>query len=79
MHNNMMHHQPLSGKELDYISDSISNEDLLVKQCAVAAHNSSNPAVQQLCTQMLREHHQHILMLTQSLQHHQSIAPYQMQ
>lgn len=26
--------QPLSGKELEYIVDSISNEELLLKQCA---------------------------------------------
>ncbi|WP_227793255.1 hypothetical protein [Paenibacillus guangzhouensis] len=78
MHN-MMQQQPISGKELDYISDSITNEDLLLKQCAVAANNSTNPGVKQLCTQMAKEHHHHMQILIQSLQQHQSMAPSQIQ
>ncbi|OPA76785.1 hypothetical protein BVG16_16595 [Paenibacillus selenitireducens] len=75
----MMHHLPLSGKELNYISDSLSNEDLLIKQCVAVAASSSNPTVQQICSTMLKAHQAHYQTLAQSLQHHQSLAPTQLQ
>lgn len=44
MQSNQM--QALSGKELEYITDSISNEDLLIKQLAATAGTTQNSAVQ---------------------------------
>lgn len=44
MQSNQM--QALSGKELEYIADSISNEDLLIKQLAATAGTTQNSAVQ---------------------------------
>lgn len=46
MQSNQM--QALSGKELEYISDSISNEDLLIKQLAATAGTTQNSTVQDL-------------------------------
>lgn len=74
-----MNHKPLSGKELDYISDCISNEDLLSKQCVAAAISSIDPAVQQICKNMLAEHQAHVQTLSQALTQHQSLAPTQPQ
>lgn len=67
--------QPLTGKELEYIADSMSNEDLLIKQCLVGASQSQNTAVQQICKQLLTQHQQHYQELYTLLQQHSSVAP----
>ncbi|WP_270169613.1 hypothetical protein [Paenibacillus sp. SYP-B4298] len=69
--------QPLTAKEVEYIVDSISNEDLLMKQCAAAAATASHPALRQICTQFVQIHEQHCHTLMQSLSNHQSLAPTQ--
>ncbi|MFC5648126.1 hypothetical protein ACFPYJ_03155 [Paenibacillus solisilvae] len=69
--------QPITAKELEYVVDSISNEDLLIKQCAVVAASASNQAIKQVCGQMLQTHQQHAHMLQQALLHHQQLAPTQ--
>jgi hypothetical protein len=71
--------QPLTGKELEYISDSIFNEDLLIKQLAATAGATQNQAVQQICIQQIQSHTQHMSALTQLMQQHQSYAPTQPQ
>ncbi|QAY66627.1 hypothetical protein [Paenibacillus protaetiae] len=71
--------QPLTAKELEYIADSMSNEDLLMKQCAAFVSTSSNQALKQLHTQMIHTHQQHYQTLMSSIQQHQSIAPTQPQ
>ncbi|WP_136604047.1 hypothetical protein [Paenibacillus dokdonensis] len=71
--------QAITGKELEYIVDSISNEDLLIKQCAATAATSQNPAIQQACQQYIRSMDHHLEMLVQALQQHQSLAPNQPQ
>jgi 23S rRNA maturation mini-RNase III len=77
MHNQSM--QALSPKELNYIADSISNEELLIKQCAATASISHNPQIQQALNQYVRSHEQHLNILVNALQQHQSIAPTQTQ
>ncbi|WCR27063.1 hypothetical protein L3476_28500 [Paenibacillus thiaminolyticus] len=67
--------KPLSAKELEYIVDSISNEDLLIKQCAATAAGTNNAAIQQTLIQMVSAHQQHMNLLVQSLQQHAQIAP----
>ncbi|BFH70214.1 MAG: hypothetical protein E6230_24565 [Paenibacillus dendritiformis] len=67
--------KPLSAKELEYIVDSISNEELLIKQCAATAASTNNPAIQQTLSQMASAHQQHLNLLVQSLQQHAQIAP----
>lgn len=69
--------QPMTAKEMEYIVDSISNEDLLIKQCAVVAASASNISVKQACGQMIQTHQQHAQMLQQALQQHLQLAPTQ--
>lgn len=69
--------QPMTAKEMEYVVDSISNEDLLIKQCAVVALSANNTSLKQACGQMLQTHQQHAQMLQQSLQHHLQLAPTQ--
>ncbi|UQZ35745.1 hypothetical protein C2I18_20775 [Paenibacillus sp. PK3_47] len=71
--------QPLTGKELQYIADSISNEDLLIKQLAATAGSAQSQAVQQICIQQIHSHTHHMSALIQLLQQHQSYAPTQPQ
>lgn len=73
MHSNQM--QPLSGKELEYISDSISNEDLLIKQLAATAGSTQNNTVREICVQQIQSHTNHLNALVQLLQQHQQYAP----
>ncbi|WP_025334095.1 hypothetical protein [Paenibacillus sabinae] len=71
--------QPLSSKELDYISDSISNEEMLIKQYAATAGVTQNQAVRQICEQHIQNHNHHMEILIQLLQQHQQYAPSQPQ
>ncbi|MCC3381720.1 hypothetical protein ACFQ5D_02245 [Paenibacillus farraposensis] len=74
-----MNMQPLTGKELEYIVDSISNEELLLKQCAATAASIQQPAIQQACLQFARTHEHHLNLLFNALQQHQQLAPMQPQ
>lgn len=69
--------QALSPKELNYIADSISNEEMLIKQCAATASITHNPQIQQALNQYVRSHEQHLSTLVNALQQHQSLAPTQ--
>lgn len=71
--------QPMTAKELEYIADSMSNEDLLIKQCAATAATATNPQLQQICTHMVDVHMQHYSTLLNALQQKQSVAPTQPQ
>lgn len=71
--------QPLTGKEVEYIADSMSNEDLLIKQCTILATSATNQALRQVGQHELQIHQQHYQTLLQSLQQHQQIAPTQPQ
>lgn len=71
--------KPLTMKEVEYIIDSMSNEDLLIKQALVSISHSQTPAVQQLLQQFSQKHQQHYQQLLTTLQQHASMAPQQMQ
>lgn len=71
--------QPLTTKELEYIADSMSNEDLLIKQCIAAASQTQTPHAQQLCSQLADRHMQHYGHLMQVLQQHAQVAPNMLQ
>lgn len=71
--------QQMTGKELEYIADSMSNEDLQIKQCAIVAMEGTTPALRNLCAQMVQTHQQHYDSLLHAIQHHQQIAPTQPQ
>lgn len=77
-HNQQSHQgnmKPISAKELEYIVDSISNEDLLIKQCAATAAMATTPGVQQTLTHMIGVHQQHMNVLLHTLQQHTHMAP----
>ena len=71
--------QPLTSKELGYIADSLSNEDLMMKQSAHLAGISQHPQVRQVFAQFVQRHQQHHQHLMSELQQHQTIAPSQLQ
>lgn len=71
--------QPITAKELEYIVDSMSNEDLLMKQCAALAATTGNQTLRQLSLQMVHNHQQHYQTLLSSIQQHQQLAPTQPQ
>lgn len=77
MQSNQM--QPLTHKELDYISDSLSNEEMLAKLCAATAGSAQDQAVRQICLQHLQSHSHHMDVLAHTLQMHQQFAPMQPQ
>ncbi|MEK8128445.1 hypothetical protein WMW72_11065 [Paenibacillus filicis] len=74
-----MHMQPMTSKELEYIVDSMSNEDLLIKHNAAVAASIKLPAASQLCSEMVSIHRRHYDLLLQSLYQHQEAAPTQPQ
>ncbi len=69
----------MTAKELEYVVDSMSNEDLLMKQCTVTAAGTSQTALQNLCTQMVKTHQEHYNRLLQCIEQHQQYAPAQPQ
>ncbi|RED63846.1 hypothetical protein [Cohnella lupini] len=71
--------QAMTAKELEYVADSMSNEDLLIKQCAVAAATITNVQLQQACSHMVDVHTQQYTTLLNAIQQHQSMAPTQPQ
>lgn len=74
---NNMQMKPLSGKELDYIADSLSNENMLIKLCATARSVSANAQISQIIDQHLQVHEQHTHQMMKMLEQHQQIAPTQ--
>lgn len=67
--------QPLTGKELEYLADCMSNEDLLAKQSMVALTHVQNQAVQAHFKQVVKQHQQHYQELLTILKNHVNIAP----
>ncbi|AJY73641.1 hypothetical protein [Paenibacillus beijingensis] len=67
--------QPLTAKELEYIADSLSNEELLMKQCACMSTSAGNQALGQTASRFLLGHQQHYQTLLNCLQQHQGLAP----
>ncbi|WP_410769877.1 hypothetical protein [Fontibacillus sp. BL9] len=76
---NYMQMKPLSGKEVNYIADSIANEDMLIKMCAAAAAVSTNPQFGQAITEHMHVHEHHMHTLINAMKQHQHLAPTQAQ
>ncbi|MNP13353.1 hypothetical protein D3C76_1056320 [compost metagenome] len=66
--------QPLSSKELNYISDSIANEETLIKLCTAAASVCSNAQIGQELSEQIQCHEKHMQTLISCLQQHQTLA-----
>ncbi|KPV43362.1 hypothetical protein [Alicyclobacillus ferrooxydans] len=71
--------QPLTSKELDYIADSLNNEDLLIKRCATVASQAQSQVVKNLCNQLVQQHMQNYTQIQNMLQQHSNLAPTQPQ
>ncbi|AZN42673.1 hypothetical protein [Paenibacillus albus] len=69
----------MTAKELEYIADSMSNEDLLLKQCVVASATVQNPQIKQTVNQMMNKHTQHYQTLLTMMEQHKPTAPTQPQ
>ncbi|MFD2116568.1 hypothetical protein ACFSTH_07205 [Paenibacillus yanchengensis] len=69
----------LTAKEVEYIVDSMSNEDLLMKQCTATAMQTMDPNLKSVCEQMVTSHQNHYNTLLQCLEQHVSVAPMQTQ
>ena len=67
--------QAMTNKELDYVIDSMSNEDSLMKPSAAAAAISTHPEVKRCLEQMTNMHQTNCNTLLQALQQHQAVAP----
>jgi hypothetical protein len=67
--------KPLTGKELEYIVDSMANEDLLIKQCINAFIHTNNPLVKQEVSKLTTSLQQHNQKLMGLLSQHLDIAP----
>jgi hypothetical protein len=52
---NTMGPRGMSAKEFEYLSDSMTNEELLTKLCAQGAAQSQNAQLRQTLTQMAEE------------------------
>ncbi|MNO61795.1 hypothetical protein D3C76_524530 [compost metagenome] len=66
--------QPLSSKELNYIADSIANEEAIIKLCTAAASVCSNAQIGQELKEHIQCHEKHMQTLVHSLQQHQPLA-----
>ncbi|MFD7523692.1 hypothetical protein [Paenibacillus chitinolyticus] len=71
--------QSITSKELDYLADSLTNEDLLVKQAANAITHAQNPAIRQIAEHLIQSHQQHYAQILSALQQHAQVAPNQPQ
>lgn len=71
---NFVQMQPLTGKELNYISDSIANEEALIKLYVAAASSGSNAQIGQEIKQHIQSHENHLHTLIDSLKQHQPLA-----
>lgn len=71
--------KPLMTKELGYIADMLSNEDLLAKRCVTLANQSQTPEVKSMCNQVASQHMQNYNQLQELLQQHANLAPTQAQ
>ncbi|MFC7749673.1 hypothetical protein ACFQWB_06935 [Paenibacillus thermoaerophilus] len=69
--------QPLTSKETEYVVDSMSNEESIVKHLAVIAATAQQPDIRQLCSNLLATHQQHFQSLSAHLQHKRAQAPSQ--
>ena len=69
----------ITSKELEYVIDCMSNEDLLMKQCTSIVNATTQQELKSLCQQMVQTHQDHYSRLLQCLEQHQQMAPAQPQ
>jgi hypothetical protein len=69
--------EPLTAKELEYIVDAMSNEDLMIKQSTAVAAQTQNQQVYNMATNMIGRHQERHQFLMNLLQQHAPMAPTQ--
>lgn len=67
--------QQLTSKELEYAIDSMSNEDLLLKQATAVISQSTHPELTQVCQQIIQNHKSSYASLLSSIEQHYHVAP----
>lgn len=66
--------QPLTTKELNYMCDMLSAEDLLIKTCAAATMQATQGDVQQFLHHVVGEHQRRYDEILRVLEQHESVA-----
>ena len=66
--------QPLTSKELNYLNDMLSGEDLLIKLCVAAQAGAPQPETLQFLHHVIGEHQRRHDELVHTLEQHESIA-----
>lgn len=66
--------QPLTTKELDYLNDMLSAEDLLTKTCAATLPQAKQGDVQQFLHHVVGEHQRRYDDLLRVIEQHESVA-----
>ncbi|MCD1260774.1 hypothetical protein B5M42_018395 [Paenibacillus athensensis] len=71
---NQTTNQTISSKELAYISDSLKNEELLIKLSVQGAVESQTPSLKQTLAQLSQERLQTVSLLINTLQQQSGIT-----
>ncbi|MCY0901841.1 MAG: hypothetical protein OWU32_06575 [Firmicutes bacterium] len=66
--------QPLTNKELNYLNDMLSAEDLLIKTCAAALPQATQNDVHQFLHHVVGEHQRRYDDILHVVQQHESVA-----
>lgn len=67
--------EQLTSKELEYAIDSMSNEDLLLKQATLVISQSTHPQLTQVCQQIIQNHKNSYATLLSAVEQHYQMAP----
>lgn len=67
--------QQMTCKELEYAIDSMSNEDLILKQATLVLSQSTHPELTSCCQQIIQNHQASYKTLLSSVEQHYSAAP----
>jgi len=67
--------EQLTCKELEYAIDSMSNEDLLLKQATLVVSQSTHPELTSCCQEIIQNHRNSYKTLLNAIEQHQTIAP----
>jgi hypothetical protein len=74
MYNQTMNSGGLTGKEFEYLSDCMKNEELLTKMCVHAATVSQNAQLRQTLVQMAQDRLQTFNQLLNTLQQQSTLT-----
>ena len=67
--------QQMTNKELEYVIDSMSNEDMLLRQSTAVVSSATHPELKSACQSMIQQHLSNYQTLLKSIEQHQTLAP----